>query len=124
MAKPRKIYPVRKKVLPFRRGKSIMARVGKKPPASSNGVYKVRIAQAAADFIREQSAKIQRQILDKISFLAKDPYNRGERIKGTTDMFKIRSGDYRIAYKVEKGQLLILVVRVGHRRDFYRFFDK
>jgi mRNA interferase RelE/StbE len=92
--------------------------------AGSGKIYKVRIAQVAADFIREQSAKIQRQILDKISFLAKDPYNRGERIKGANDMFKIRSGDYRIAYKVEKGQLLILVVRVGHRRDFYRFFDK
>ena len=91
--------------------------------AMSGKIYKVRIAQVAADFIRAQSRKIQRQILDKISFLAKDPYNRGERIKSTPDMFKIRSGNYRIAYKVEKGRLLILVVRVGHRQDFYRYFD-
>ena len=92
--------------------------------ARSGKSFNVRIAQVAADFIRKQSAKIQRQILDKISLLSKDPYNRGERIKGTTDMFKIWSGDYRIAYKVEKDQLLILVVRVGHRRDFYKYFDK
>jgi len=90
----------------------------------SGKIYKVRIAQVAADFIREQSRKTQRQILDKIALLAKDPYNRSERIKGTPDMFKIRSGDYRIAYKVEKDRLLILVVRVGHRRDFYRYFDQ
>jgi len=87
-------------------------------------IYKVRIAQAAADFIRAQSRKTQRQILDKIALLAKDPYGRGERIKSTPDMFRIRSGDYRIAYKVEKGRLLILVVCVGHRRDFYRYFDQ
>jgi mRNA interferase RelE/StbE len=92
--------------------------------AKPRKIYKVRIAQVAADFIRAQSRKIQRQILDKIALLAKDPYNRGERIKGADDMFKIRSGDYRIAYKVEKAQLLILVVRVGHRQDFYRYFDQ
>jgi len=92
--------------------------------ARSGKIYKVRIAQVAADFIREQSAKIQRQILDKIALLAKDPYNRGERIKSTPDMFKTRAGDYQIAYKVEKGRLLILVVRVGHRQDFYRYFDQ
>jgi mRNA interferase RelE/StbE len=92
--------------------------------AMSGKIYKVRIAQAAADFIREQSRKIQRQILDKIALLTKDPYGRGERIKSTPDMFKIRSGGYRIAYKVEEGRLLILVVRVGHRQDFYRYFDK
>ena len=92
--------------------------------AKSGKIYKVRIAQVAADFIRAQSRKTQRQILDKIALLAKDPYGRGERIKNTPDMFKIRSGDYRIAYKVEEGQLLILVVRVGHRQDFYRYFDQ
>jgi mRNA interferase RelE/StbE len=32
----------------------------------------------------------------------------------------VRTGDYRVVYEIHDGELLILVVTVGHRRDVYR----
>ena len=90
----------------------------------SRKIYKIKIEKEPADFIRNQTKKIQRQILNKITALATDPCGRGERIKSTANIFKIRAGRYRIAYVVEEDRVLILVIRIGHRRDFYRYFGR
>ena len=44
-------------------------------------------------------------------------------IKNSDGIYKIRSGTYRIAYQIIDERLIVLVVRVGHRSDFYRFYD-
>jgi mRNA interferase RelE/StbE len=36
------------------------------------------------------------------------------------EFWKYRVGDYRLICKIEDSQLLILVLRVGHRREIYR----
>ena len=36
------------------------------------------------------------------------------------DLWRIRMGDYRVVYSIEDAQLIVLVVRVGHRREVYR----
>ena len=41
-------------------------------------------------------------------------------LKGAEGLFRIRSGDYRIIYTVQDRILLVLVVRIGHRREIYR----
>ena len=90
----------------------------------SGKIYKVKIADDAADFIRGQTKKIQRQIMNKINSLTESPETRGEPIKNSTNTFKIRSGWYRIAYQIQGNNLLVLVVRIGHRKDFYQYYDK
>jgi len=92
--------------------------------AKSGKIYKIKIADTAADFIRKQTRKNQRQIMNKISSLAQDPCSKGSPIKSKTEFFKIRSGNFRIAYTVKERQVLILIVRVGHRKDFYRYFER
>ncbi len=92
--------------------------------AKSRKIYKVKIADDAADFIRVQPKKIQRQIINKINFLAESPESHGKPIKNSTDTFKIRTGWYRIAYQIQRNNLIILVVRIGHRKDFYQYYDK
>jgi mRNA interferase RelE/StbE len=51
-----------------------------------------------------------------------DPRSIGEALKGSRlgDLWKYRVGDYRIIVSVEDTVLLILVVRVGNRREIYR----
>ncbi|MDB5037316.1 MAG: hypothetical protein JWQ35_844, partial [Bacteriovoracaceae bacterium] len=39
---------------------------------------------------------------------------------GSRDIFRMRVSDYRIIYEIYKNQVLILIVRVGHRKDVYR----
>jgi mRNA interferase RelE/StbE len=92
--------------------------------AKSRKIYKIKIADDAADFIRGQTKKIQRQIMNRINFLAESPETRGEPIRNSTNTFKMRTGWYRIAYQIQRNNLIILVVRIGHRKDFYQYYDK
>jgi mRNA interferase RelE/StbE len=92
--------------------------------AQSGKIYKIKIANSAADFIRKQTKKNQRQIMNKISSLAQDPRSKGDRIKSSPEFFKIRSGSFRIAYTVKERKVVVLVLRIGHRRDFYRYFER
>lgn len=56
-----------------------------------------------------------------IGQLTDDPRPHGAKaITGSPDLLRIRVGDYRIVYTVEDDRLLVLVVRIGHRRDVYR----
>ena len=41
-------------------------------------------------------------------------------LRGADDVWRARVGDYRILYRVEDERLIILVIRIGHRRDVYR----
>jgi len=41
------------------------------------------------------------------------------KMKGNNDFHKIRSGDYRIVYEIHDTRVVILIVKVGHRKDVY-----
>jgi mRNA interferase RelE/StbE len=43
-----------------------------------------------------------------------------EKVVGRDDRYWLRVGDYRVIYEISDGQLAILVVGVGHRREIYR----
>ena len=45
---------------------------------------------------------------------------RTKKLKGAGDLWRVRVGDYRVVYQIEDGKLLILVIRIGHRREVYR----
>ena len=51
-----------------------------------------------------------------------DPRSIGEALKGSRlgDFWRYRVGDYRIICDLENQRLLVLVLRVGHRREIYR----
>lgn len=53
--------------------------------------------------------------------LADDPFPKGARkLFGYQDVFRIRVGSYRILYSVSETQLIIVVLKLGYRRDAYR----
>ncbi len=57
----------------------------------------------------------------RIDALATNPRPRGvQKLKGDEQFLRLRVGDYRLIYVVEDDRLLILVVKIGHRRDVYR----
>jgi mRNA interferase RelE/StbE len=64
---------------------------------------------------------IQRRIRTLIDDLATDPRPRGaEAMAGLDDTLRIRAGDYRVVYAVDDAERLVVIARVGHRRDVYR----
>ena len=42
------------------------------------------------------------------------------KMKGDNAFHKVRSGDYRIIYEIHDDRLVILIVKVGHRKDVYK----
>lgn len=53
--------------------------------------------------------------------MGRDHRPQGSRgIRGSGDLFRVRAGDYRIVYRIEGETLVVLIVRIGHRRDVYR----
>jgi mRNA interferase RelE/StbE len=53
--------------------------------------------------------------------LASDPRPPGcEKLAGMESLYRIRVGDYRIVYQIQDEVLLVLVVKIGHRREVYR----
>lgn len=60
-------------------------------------------------------------IIEKIERLKINPKPEGSaKLKGSRDLFRIRHGDYRIIYQIKKNVLLLIIIRVGHRRDIYK----
>ncbi len=82
-----------------------------------------------ANYRIEFSATAERQVaklgkpdqLRIIRDLAADPHPRGARkLQGYADVFRIRVGTYRVLYSVESDRLVIVVLKVGQRKDVYR----
>ena len=83
--------------------------------------YRILIKPSAVKEIEAISPKKDRQrIVGRISKLADNPRPPGcEKLSGQ-DKYRIRQGRYRIVYAIEDQDLIIYVVKVGHRKDVYR----
>jgi len=68
--------------------------------------------------------KIHREaIIRKIQALANDPRPAGSvKLRGSDDLYRMRHTEYRIIYRLNDGELIVLIVKVGHRREIYRDF--
>ena len=83
--------------------------------------YRIQILPAALNTLETLPEKLQRQITRKIDALAENPRPSGcTKLKGSQDVYRLRSGDYRIIFQIQDEMLLMLVLKVGHRRDVYR----
>ena len=83
--------------------------------------YTVEIDTRAAREIRALPQREQRKIIARIETLADNPRPPGcLKLSGESDLWRIRSGVYRIIYRIEDARLVITVVKVGHRRNVYR----
>jgi mRNA interferase RelE/StbE len=62
----------------------------------------------------------RQRVVERISKLAEDPRPSGsEKISGQ-DKYRVRQGRYRILYAIADQDLIVQVVKVGHRKDVYR----
>ncbi len=82
--------------------------------------YEVRLAPAAVRQLRKLDPPGRRRVQAAIDLLAEDPRPPGARqLVGGAGEWRVRTGDFRIIYDIRDGDLLVLVVKVGHRRDVY-----
>jgi mRNA interferase RelE/StbE len=83
--------------------------------------YNVAFRPAALRSLESLPQPLQQRTWAAIDALADAPFPPGaKKLRGPEGWFRIRVGDYRIVYDVQHERLVVLLVRVGHRREVYR----
>lgn len=83
--------------------------------------YGIEIKNSAAKYLKKISKAVRIRIVEKIdSFADSLPDPETTKSKGNNPFHRVRVGDYRIVYEIQEDILVILVVKIGHRKDIYR----
>lgn len=82
--------------------------------------YKIEISRTAEKQFKKIDKAHQARLATAIVGLSTNPYPSGNRkLVGFDDLFRIRIGDYRIIYSVENKILVVIVLKIGHRKNIY-----
>jgi mRNA interferase RelE/StbE len=83
--------------------------------------YQIEFVKQAAKQFKSLPDLVQQRISPKIDALAIEPRAIGAvKLAGAEDLYRIRVGEYRVIYSIEDDLLVILVVKIAHRREVYR----
>ena len=83
--------------------------------------HSVEFAPSAYRQFAKLDASVRRRLAPAIEALAEDPRpGSAKRLVADDELWRIRVDAYRVVYAIEDERLVVLVVRVGHRRDVYR----
>ena len=83
--------------------------------------YSIVLKKSVEKDIRKLPKNVIPRIVSRIEALASDPYPKNSvKIEGAERTYRLRVGDYRIIYQVDKERREILILHVRHRRDAYR----
>jgi len=91
----------------------------------ANSPWKVFFQKSALKEYRKLPKKVRGKIDEALEILSINPLSElltFKKIRGKDNHYRIRVGDYRIVYTPQNDKLIIRVIRVGHRKDVYRFF--
>ena len=85
------------------------------------GRYEVQILPSARKVVDRLPTAIRERVEAAIAALADQPRPRGsKKLKDADDTYRIRVGDYRVIYRIFDEALVIIIVKVGDRKDVYR----
>jgi mRNA interferase RelE/StbE len=83
--------------------------------------YAITFARSARRELDSLDSQIGRRVLSKIDSLAHNPRPSGcVKLTGSTNLWRIRIGDWRVIYSIDDGGVVLDVVAVRHRSDAYR----
>jgi mRNA interferase RelE/StbE len=82
--------------------------------------YKVLIKPSAIKELNKIPKKDLSKITARIQALTNDPCPPGCEKLSAQNAYRIRQGVYRIVYSIEDDNLIIVVIKIGHRRDVYK----
>lgn len=83
--------------------------------------YEVVLSKTAEKNLIKLSAQIVSKIIPVLKELSHEPRPIGcKKLKGFTNLWKVRVGDYRIIYSIEDVIMLVDIREIGHRKDIYK----
>ena len=82
--------------------------------------YSLRIKKSAFKELQRLDKKERIRVVSAIDQLAENPHI-GKLLKGElSGLRRIRSGNYRVIYEINEREVIILVLRIAHRKQVYR----
>jgi len=84
------------------------------------GRFEIQFRASVEKELKKIPQKDQIRILQSIALLSSDPHPPASKKLSGQDRYRLRQGDYRILYEIFDQQLVIVIVKVGHRRDVYK----
>jgi mRNA interferase RelE/StbE len=83
--------------------------------------HRIELKPSAAKSLDRLPVDLQKRIVRALETLAGNPRPPGVvKMAGDDNLWRLRVGDFRIVYEIHDDVLLVLVLRIGHRREFYR----
>jgi len=79
--------------------------------------FRPAVLKSLESFPKRDLVRIKKKIEELGSNL---PDPKTTKMKGDNSFHKVRSGNYRIIYEIHNDRLVILVVKIGHRKDVYK----
>ncbi len=85
-----------------------------------NRMYSVEIENRCLREMKKLDQHVVRRAITLIEeVIVKDPYS-GKKLKGKySDLFSYRFSDYRIIYEIRQQKLLVVILRIRHRKNVY-----
>jgi mRNA interferase RelE/StbE len=87
------------------------------------GGYSVEILPSAKREMTKLTPPTRQRVARTVDRLAREPRPRGARLlsgSGDRPIWRVRVGTYRVLYEIRDDRMVVLVIRVAHRRDAYR----
>lgn len=82
-------------------------------------MYKIAFEKRVVRDLKKIPREAVTRILESVEKLSENPFPPAcKKLKGR-DAWRIRIGDYRVIYGVKSGELMILIIKIGHRKDIY-----
>lgn len=83
--------------------------------------YRIEFVRQASKQFKSLSKQDQKRVKAKVDTLVTEPRPNGVvKLSGKDNLYRVRAGNYRIIYNIQDNKLLVLVVKIGHRRDVYQ----
>ena len=83
--------------------------------------YSIQFTSRARRDLEGLDRTAQLRLRTHIDRLVVNPIPAGaKKLHGNEPYYRIRVGDYRVVYQVESKQLVVIVVKIGHRKEIYR----
>ncbi len=81
---------------------------------------KIVFARSSEKELFALEKRIREKIFAKIGLLAKEPLPLGSQKLEGGKGYRIRIGNYRVVYTIEKDKLIIVIIKIAHRKDVYK----
>ena len=83
--------------------------------------YSVELTRTAEKQLRRIAKRDRNRLVEAIQRLVDRPRPHGARkLQGYDDVYRIRVGQYRVVYEVFEDRVIVIVLKVGHRKDIYK----